>query len=278
MSLTLHAPIRVRHQPRLRQLEVLRVEQLSPRMRRIVLGGPDLAGFTSAAADDHVKLFLPAPGVERPPLPTQGPEGPVWPQGAARPAMRDYTPRRYDPSAGELAIEFVLHDVDGPHGGPASEWAAQAVPGQWLGVGGPRGSMLIPEDYDAYLIAGDESALPAIARRLEEMRPGTPAIVLIEVADAAEQRYLPTAANAAITWLSRDGAPAGRTTLLAEAMRALKLPSGDVHAWIAGEIETARTLRKVLMEQSGLPRAQIHAAGYWRLGAEGAHARLDDED
>jgi NADPH-dependent ferric siderophore reductase len=278
MSLTLHAAIRVRHQPRLRLLEVARVEQLSPRMRRIVLAGPDLDGFTSASPDDHVKLFLPAPGAERPLLPTPGPNGPVWPEGAVRPALRDYTPRRYDPASQELAIEFVLHDVGGPHGGPASEWAAQAAPGHWLGVGGPRGSTLIAEDYDAYLIAGDESALPSIARRLEEMRPGTPAIVLIEVADEAERRHLPTAANAAITWLFRRGAPAGRTSLLADAVRGLTLPRGDVHAWIAGEIDTARTLRRILIEQRRMSRAQIHAAGYWRLGAEGAHARLDEED
>jgi len=241
-----------------------------------VLAGADLAGFTSAAADDHVKLFLPEPGTERPTQPTLGPNGPVWPNDQPKPVMRDYTPRRYDPTRGELSIEFVLHDVGGPHGGPASEWAAQAAPGQWLGVGGPRGSMLIPEDYDAYLLAGDESALPAIARRLEEMRPGTPAVVLIEVADAAEQRHLPTAAQAAVTWLHRNGAPAGTTSLLADALRAQKLPSGDLHAWIAGEIETARTLRAMLMEQAGLVRAQIHAAGYWRIGEAASHTRLED--
>jgi NADPH-dependent ferric siderophore reductase len=276
MSLPLHTPVRVRHQPRMRLLEVIRVEQLSPRMRRIVLAGADLDGFTSAAADDHVKVFLPEPGAERPTQPAQGPDGPIWPQDKPKPAMRDYTPRRYDPTVGELSIEFVLHDVGGPQGGPASEWAAQATPGQWLGIGGPRGSMLIPDDYDGYLLVGDESALPAIARRLEEMRPGTPAVVLIEVADAAEQRHLPTAAQAAVTWLHRNGAPAGTTRLLADAVGAQKLPPGDVHAWIAGEIETARTLRRLLMEQAGMARAHVHAAGYWRIGEAASHTRLDD--
>jgi NADPH-dependent ferric siderophore reductase len=272
MSATLRTPGRVRHEARRRLLEVLRVEQLTPRMRRIVLGGAELAGFTSAAADDHVKLFLPAPGQERPELPTMGPDGPIWRAGAVRPAARDYTPRRYDPIRGELTIDLVLHAT-----GPASDWAAAAAPGQWLGVGGPRGSLLIPDDYDAYLLAGDETALPAIARRLEEMPPGAPAMVLIEVADAAEQRHLPSAANAAVTWLFRNGTPPGKSTLLEDALRSAVLPSGDVHAWIAAEIETARSLRRYLIEHARFDRSQIRAAGYWRLGEQGAHSRLDEE-
>ena len=255
MSTTLsRAPTRVRHELRRRLLQVKRVESPTPRLRRIVLAGPELEGFTSAAADDHVKLFFPGPSAD------------------ARPAMRDYTPRRYDAAAGELTIEFVLHET-----GPASDWAAQATPGQTLAVGGPRGSLLIPDSYDAYLLIGDETALPAIARRLEEMRPGIQATVLIEVADEAEQLHLPTAANAAITWLPRRGRPAGDPALLLEALGATRLPPGpDLHAWIAAEIEVARALRIHLIEARGLARSDIRAAGYWRIGAEGEHGRLDD--
>jgi NADPH-dependent ferric siderophore reductase len=141
----------------------------------------------------------------------------------------------------------------------------------------PAARLLIADDYDAYLLAGDETALPAIARRLEEMPPGAPALVLIEVADQAEQRHLPTAANAAITWLFRNGTPPGRSTLLQDALQSATLPRGDVHAWIAAEIETARTLRRYMIEQAGFDRSQIRAAGYWRLGEQGAHTRLDEE-
>lgn len=154
-------------------------------------------------------------------MPVGGAGGLVFPDGGERPEVRDYTPRRFDAAARELTIEFVLHGD-----GPASGWAARAAPGQWIGVGGPRGSRLLPEDYDAYLLAGDETALPAIARRLEEMCPGARAVVLIEVADAAEERYLPTAANASVTWLHRNGVPAGTGGLLRQALSAVILPGG----------------------------------------------------
>ncbi len=103
------------------------------------------------------------------------------------------------------------------------------------------------------------------------------ALVLIEVADAREERLLPTAANAIVHWLHRDGLPAGTPAPLEDALRGLTLPAGDIHAWIAGEIETARRLRHHLVAERGLSRAQVRAAGYWRLGDAGTHARLDDE-
>ncbi len=257
MNALARTPLRVRHEVRRRLLQVVRVEQLTPRLRRIVLGGDALNGFTSAAADDHVKLFFPAPGEVATAFPENGP-------------VRDYTPRRHDPAACELTVEFVLHGD-----GPASSWAAQAVPGQRLGVAGPRGSMLIPEDYAAYLLAGDETALPAIARRLEEMHPGTRALVLIEIADAAEERHLPTAANAEIMWLHRRGAEPGTTRLLDEALWSARLPAADLHAWIAGEIDTVRRLRTQLIER-GLARPDIRATGYWRLGHADSHGTIED--
>ena len=264
-------PVRVRHPLKLRLAQVARVETISPRMRRITLAGDELAGFTSAAPDDHVKLFFPAPGQERPVLPDPGAAGKGRATDAVPPTARDYTPRRFDPERNELVVEFVIHGD-----GPASGWAAHAASGQWLGVGGPRGSFLVPDDYDIYLLAGDETALPAIARHLEEARPGARVLALIEVADAHEQRHLPTAANAAIHWLHRDGVPAGTSTLLDRALADLALPPGDAHAWLAGEIETIRRLRSHLIEHKGLSRDRIRAAGYWRLGDAGVHASLDD--
>ena len=261
--------LRVRHRPVLRLVEVARVEQLSPRMRRITFTGSALDGFVSLAADDHVKLFFPAPGQDRPVLPVPGEDGS---SGAARPIARDYTPRRFDSARRELVVEFVLHGD-----GPASSWASQATPGRWLGVGGPRGSRLIPDDCDTTLLAGDETALPAIARHLEEMPAGVRALVLIEVADAREERHLPTAANAAVTWLHRNGVPAGRSTLLDRALRDLMLPAGSIYAWLAAEFETAKRLRDYLVEEEGLARDQIRAAGYWRRGDVASHSRLDDE-
>ena len=270
MNHVIREPVRVRHPLRLRLVQVRLVEQLSPRMRRVTFTGPDLDGFVSLAADDHVKLFFPAPGQDRPVLPLPG-GGPAYPDGAVPPAVRDYTPRRYDPARQELVVEFVLHGA-----GPATTWATQAAPGQWIGVGGPKGSRLVPEAYDTFLLTGDETALPAIARHLEEMRPGVRVLVVIEVADAREERHLPTAANASIVWLCRGGAPAGTSRLLEQALRELSLPAGDTYAWVAAEIEVARRLRLYLIEEEGLTRSQIRAAGYWRAGDAAVHATLED--
>jgi NADPH-dependent ferric siderophore reductase len=114
---------RVRHETRLRLLQAKNVEHITPKMLRITVGGDELAGFVSAAHDDHVKLFFPQPGQTKPVLPTSSPNGPLYPADAPRPAARDYTPRRYDAAAGTLAIDFVLHGD-----GPATSWAAQARP------------------------------------------------------------------------------------------------------------------------------------------------------
>jgi NADPH-dependent ferric siderophore reductase len=271
MNSITRTPLRVRHETRLRLVQVSRVEQVSPLMRRITFTGAVLEGFTSMAPDDHVKLFLPEPGQDLPVLQVPSGERLTVPDGARRPIARDYTPRRFNPETCELVIEFVLHGD-----GPASTWAAQAKPGQSVGIGGPRGSLIIPEDYDAYLLAGDETALPAIARRLEEMAPGVPVIVLIEVADRREERHLPTAANARIRWLHRNGEATGTPSLLGTAVQSLDLPPGDIHAWIAAEIEVVRHLRRILIEERGLDRSQIKAAGYWRHGEAGAHSKIED--
>lgn len=100
--------------------------------------------------------------------------------------MRDYTPRRFDLKTGELDIDFVLHGD-----GPASTWAAQAQPGQTLHIGGPRGSMVVPDMFDSYLLIGDETALLAIARRLEELSANCRATVVVEVENAAEEQPPP---------------------------------------------------------------------------------------
>jgi NADPH-dependent ferric siderophore reductase len=273
MNSIVRTPLRVRHQTRLRLVQVTHVETISPRMRRITFADDALEDFTSAAADDHVKLlFLPERGQDRPAPPTSGPNGFVFPQGA-QPVTRDYTPRHFDPKTCELVIEFVLHGD-----GPASSWAALAKPGEWIGILGPRGSLLIPDDYDAYLLVGDETALPAISRRLEEMPPGTRVQVVIEVADRDEERHLPTAASAQIIWLHRDSMPEGTAVLLEEGLKSLTFPKGDIHAWIAGEIEVARRLRHYLIDERGFSRNQIKAAGYWRRGVPGAHTKIGDEE
>jgi len=235
---------RVRHELKRRALQVARVEDLSPHFRRITFTGADLADFVSASFDDHVKLFFDA---------TPG----------AGPARRDYTPRSYDNATRELVIEFALHEA-----GPATEWAAQAAPGQTLAVGGPKGSFIVPLDYDWHLFVGDETALPAVARRLEQLPAGARAIAILLAADAADQRRFTTAAAADITWV------ADATALLA-AVRALALPAGAGYAWCAGEAAAIAAVRQVLVADKGHPREAIRAAAYWKRGAADHHENLE---
>jgi NADPH-dependent ferric siderophore reductase len=262
---------RVRHETKLRLLQVRDVSRITPKMVRIIVGGDDLNGFVSAAHDDHVKLFFPQPGQERPVLPTPSANGPVYPEGAPRPAARDYTPRRYDAAANTLVLDFVLHGD-----GPATVWAAQARPGHFLGIGGPRGSFIVPDDFDWYLFAGDETALPAIGRRLEELPANTRAIVVAEVADAGEEQRFDTRARLEMHWLHRDGAAPGGQSLLLGAIAELSLPSGDGYAWVAAEAATAKALRRHLVEERGVSKERVKAAAYWKEGAVAVHETYND--
>ena len=251
---------------KLRLLEVLRVERLTPHMVRVTLGGPELEGFTSPGADDHVKLFFAEPGQPVPAMPVMGPQGLSMPEGKPKPASRDYTPRRYDAAKGELEIDFVLHGE-----GPATSWAAAVQPGHFLGVGGPRGTTYVAPDFDWYLLAGDTSALPAIGRRLEELPEGSRALVFVEVADASEHQPLPTRARADITWLHRDGAEAGTTDLLEKALRGVQLPPGEGFTWVAGEAASLRPIRDHLLNERGLNKSWVRVTGYWKRGAADHH-------
>jgi len=244
---------RVMHEIKRRRLEVLRVVDLTPRMRRITLGGQELAGFVSLGTDDHVKLLFPQNAAETAALETLV-------LGAGKtdqpmPAMRDYTPRRYDLDSLELDIDFVLHGD-----GPASTWAEQAEPGQFLHIGGPRGSMIVPDIFDSYLLIGDETALPAIARRLEGLAANRRALVIIEVANGAEQQRLESAAQVNVIWVLRDG---GKNNLLTT-VKQLQVPSGDLYAWIATETKVSRQIRRVLLDEHGLDDQFVKAVGYWR--------------
>ncbi|MFA7602082.1 MAG: siderophore-interacting protein [Novosphingobium sp.] len=262
-------PQRVRHELRFRLLEVRHVEELTPHMVRVSLGGDELEGFYSPGFDDHVKVFFPAPGEVDPPRPELGDKGPIFPDDGPRPAMRDFTPR-YDAGAGVLVLDFALHDS-----GPASDWARQASPGRKLVIGGPRGSFIVPVGFDWHLLIGDETALPAIARRLAELPAGARAVVLAQVDGPADELAFETQADAAVHWVHRGGAQAGMDTLIA-ALDSLSFPAGDYHAWIACESSTAKLLRQKLIADHGANPKWVRASGYWRQGAAGTHDSFDE--
>jgi NADPH-dependent ferric siderophore reductase len=260
-----HAVARVRHEPRRRLLTVKAAERLSPQMVRVTLTGDDLQGFVSAGYDDHVKLCLPLAGQDAPVWPA-GPDAPGLPEGIVASPMRDFTPRRHDAATGELVVDFAIHEA-----GPATEWASVAKPGTTLGVGGPRGSFVVTDDFDWYLLIGDETALPAIGRRLEELRANVPAAVIATVAGAAEEQAFKTATRLETRWIHRPLANASDPAFLLDAIQSLSLPDGDGYIWIAGENDTVKLLRKYFVEDRGHNRSWIKAAGYWRKGSAGFH-------
>jgi NADPH-dependent ferric siderophore reductase len=254
-----HVITRVRHPVRFRRVAVRRVETLTPKMRRIVVGGDDLEGFSSLGFDDHVKVFFPDTGgrlVDG----VAGDNGIVFPEGA-RPEARDFTPRRYDPARRELTLDFSLHGR-----GPAATWAAAAHPGAPLGVGGPRGSQVVSDTFDWHLLVGDETALPAIQRRLEELPERATALVVVEVDDAREEQRTESRASIDVRWVHRD-----RHQSVDGAVADLTFPAGEGFAWVAGEASMARRVRQHLIQERGLAKAWIKAAAYWRLGSVGKH-------
>ncbi|SAL78051.1 iron transport/utilization-like protein [Caballeronia terrestris] len=261
---------RVRHALKFRLLEVKRVQSLTPNFVRITLTGDALEDFESASFDDHVKVFLPEPGELKPTVPVAGPDGPVFDPAKPRPVARDFTPRRFDRDARELDIEFALHEA-----GPATAWAAQAAPGQYLGIGGPRGSFVIPAHFDWHLFIGDETALPAIARRLEELPAGTRAATLIEVADVSARIEFDTRADLYAEWRYRDDAvhPDGGALLLA--LREIYLPDGEGYIWAAGEATLMRAVRQLLCVERGIDKRRIRASAYWKRGAQAVHETLE---
>ncbi|MCW8282075.1 MULTISPECIES: siderophore-interacting protein [Agrobacterium] len=264
-------PKRHRHAVKLRALDVARTEKLSRSMVRIVLTGPELEGFTSLGFDDHVKMFFPQPGQTEPTLPVIGPNGIEFPEGAPRPLARDYTPRSFDAEKGELAIDFATH-----HDGPASNWAKSAKAGDKAWIAGPRGSFTVPFTYDWHLLIADDTGLPALARRLEEMPAGTPVVALIEVETEADRLELVTRADASIVWITQRPDNGTDHDALTSALRQLELPKGDFFSWVACESKTAKAVRALLVEEFGANPKWTRASGYWRRGASGVHDHFDE--
>jgi len=239
---------------------VTRVEQLTPHMVRVTVGGEGLARLDVGACTDHyVKVLFPPAGVTYPEPFDLASIRDTMPR-TAWPVVRTYTIRRWLPETSEMWIDFVVHG----DAGIAGPWAARAKPGDPFHFTGPGGGYAPDPEADWHLLAGDESALPAIGAALDGMPAGALVRAFIEVADPAEEQHLETAANAEITWLHRGDRPIGEA--LVEAVRGLDFPAGRVHAFVHGEATFVRDLRGHLRIDRGLPMAQLSISGYWRRG------------
>ena len=252
-----HQINRVRRESRRRHLTVNRIEQLTPKMLRLHFNSPDLHDFDSGSPDDHVKLFFKTEDQDTGPMPGY--------------YMRDYTPRRFDTAAETLVVDFALHDA-----GPATAWAMAARVGDVLEVGGPRGSAIVPDDFDWYLLIGDETALPAIGRRVEELRAGVPVITLGVIDDDAERQTFETRAQWTPVWLSRAGQPLDDAALINAALNAQALPEGEGFIWIAAEATVARAVRRHVLEVLNHNPQWLKASGYWQRGEAGVHPNVED--
>jgi NADPH-dependent ferric siderophore reductase len=253
---------------------VVAVEDLHPHLRQITFGGGDLATFSPAGPDTFLYLLLPPPG--RTELTID--QSFSWEAHAQmpdedKPVGAYYTLRRWRPEAQEMDMLFVLHGDTGP----ASAWAARARPGDPVALWGPRTAYAPPADTDWYLLVADETGLPAVASILESLPAGTVARVFAEVDNPGERQDLPDRAGTEVTWLYRDGAPPGTTTLLADAVRALPWPGGTPYAWGGGESRAMTAVRKYVRQEIGLAREQVSLVAYWRHATHAGDPADDEE-
>ena len=235
--------------------EVLRTQQLTPSLVRVVLGGPGLAGFQDVAdTDAYVNVAIPPPGAAY---------GPVFDPDEVKetlardqwPARRRYTVREF--RDGELTLDFVVHGDSGA----AGPWARSAQPGDVLVLTGPGAGYSPDPTADWHLLVGDESALPAIARTLEVLPEGARAVVRLVVDGPDHELPLTTGADADVVWLHRS---APDPTPLPAAVEAIDFPAGRVHAFVHGEADEIRAIRRHLLADRGLTRGQMSCSPYWR--------------
>ena len=246
---------RVRHPFKARHVQLLAREQISPNFLRLTLVG-EMRDFASDGFDDHFKLILPQEGYDKPLLP-QMVDGKPFIDGP-RPTMRDYTPLRW--TTNTLTVDFALHEH-----GPATDWARHAPMGSWVGVAGPRGSMVINKDYDWYWMLADASGLPAVERALAEMPDTAQVVVRLAVPEADRRALSSSSAQLDLQWVDD----------LNTAAQALALPASDGFIWAAGEHHAMATLRQTMLGKgASLKRMRISA--YWKQGAADHHEELAD--
>jgi NADPH-dependent ferric siderophore reductase len=237
---------------------VTEVEWLTPGMIRLTLGGGDLAGLTMPdATDAYINVAIPPAGATY---------DEVFEPAAVRadhppdqwPARRRYTVRSWDSAQHLLTVDFVVHGE-----GVAGSWAAAARPGSVLVFEGPSGGYRPDPTADWHLMVGDESALPAIGASLEALPAGATAVVRLVCDGPDHEVALSSPGKVDLQWLHRSGGPADGD-LLARSLRALTFPTGRAHAFVHGEAEEIRAVRRHLLADRGLSRAEMSCSPYWR--------------
>ena len=239
---------------------VVRTERLTPHMVRVVLGGAGLSRFGAGDfADQYVKILFAPDGVEDPApwdleqIRARFPRD-QWPR------QRAYPVRGWDPAHLELTLDFVVHGDEGL----AGPWAARVQPGELVRFLGPGGAYTPDPAAGWHLLAGDESALPAIAVAMERMPVGAQVYAFVEVDGPEAEQKIATPDGVVPVWLHRGNRPVGAA--LVEAVISLEFPSEDVHAFVHGEAGFVKELRRHLRLERAVPRERLSISGYWRLG------------
>ncbi|MEU6249978.1 siderophore-interacting protein [Glycomyces sp. NPDC047010] len=280
--------------------EVRALRRLSPSFLRVTFAGDTLAHFADNGNDQRFKLIFPAPacGFDKMPrserwyselraLPEQEQCG-----------VRTYTVRAVRPELGEVDVDMVVHEAGAnEHCGPALRWLQTVQVGDELLLlgpdarfDGPHGGVDFhaPEGADL-LIAGDETAAPAIAAILEDLPVTARGKVFIEVPTAADVLELDAPEEVEVHWLPREGAVWGDKLVPAvtDAARAMDFGatgefeetgeemiwdapqapvSAGAYVWIAAETGVVKTLRFTIRKELGLPKESGAFMGYWRNG------------
>lgn len=252
-------------------MRVRRVVRLTPRMVRVTFDCADSAALADTGPDQYTKVFFPLPGQARPVVPPPiEVEGGVmsWYQrylampDEVRPPMRTYTVRAQRPELGELDIDFALHP---DHAGPASDWASSAAPGDEIGLLCPPHALYCPPpDPDWQLLVGDETAIPAIGAIVERLATGAVLRAYIEVAGPGDEQRFETGGDVRIDWVHRGARPHGAAVV--DAVCAATLPDGAPYAWISGEANLVKLVRRELVRERGVGKRAITFTGYWRQG------------
>ncbi len=249
--------------PNIHEVTVVSAEDVTPHMRRVKFACDDVTPFIGG--DMHVRLLVPPKG-RTPVWPGLRADGRVaWPEGEDELLVRVYTIRTVDIEMRELWIDFLQHPASGIKT-PGADFARDAAPGQQVALLGPGGGNLPVAQF--ILLAGDESALPAIARIAEEVPASTRLQAIIEVADETEEQTLSSAGSLNVRWLHRrhyaDGA---RSVLLEEAKHAVAATEGESFVWFACEKEDVRAMRTFLKARRH-DRKSMYVAWYWEREAD----------
>jgi NADPH-dependent ferric siderophore reductase len=253
-----------REPPRFRRVRVVRVEPVTARLTRVTFGGDELDGFTVEQPAASVRVLLPRPGATDLVMPAWNGNEFLLADGS-RPVIRTFTPLRADAVARTLDVEIVLHG-----GGAASTWATAARPGAPAAISGPGRGYEVDAAAGSYLLAGDETAIPAISQLLGTIPATTPVVVHVEVAEPAARTALQMHPKASVTWHDRPPGAAPGDTLVA-AVRASDV-DGTTRVWVAGEAAAVQRIRRHLFDDRAVPRSHTSVRGYWKAGRAGDEA------